>query len=56
VWLFGYDERNQPLTEALIFEDVMQDYTRRTVGTPNGSRLEGPCHMNHNHMNQSCIT
>jgi len=31
VWLFGYSERNQPLTEEQIFEDVMQDYAQRTV-------------------------
>jgi ubiquitin-like-conjugating enzyme ATG3 len=31
VWLLGYDESNQPLTEAMIFEDVIQDYVQRTV-------------------------
>eukprot|EP00615_Pteridomonas_danica_P007357 CAMPEP_0114370398 /NCGR_PEP_ID=MMETSP0101-20121206/32481_1 /TAXON_ID=38822 ORGANISM="Pteridomonas danica, Strain PT" /NCGR_SAMPLE_ID=MMETSP0101 /ASSEMBLY_ACC=CAM_ASM_000211 /LENGTH=203 /DNA_ID=CAMNT_0001521909 /DNA_START=426 /DNA_END=1037 /DNA_ORIENTATION=- len=31
VWLLGYDESNQPLTEAQIFEDVIQDYVQRTV-------------------------
>lgn len=31
VWLFGYDENNCPLVEDAIFEDIMQDYAKRTV-------------------------
>ena len=31
VWLFGYDEASQPLSQAQVFEDIMQDYANRTV-------------------------
>ena len=31
VWLFGYDEERQPLTPPQIFEDIMQDYAKKTV-------------------------
>jgi ubiquitin-like-conjugating enzyme ATG3 len=31
VWLFGYDEKNVPLSQAAMFEDIMQDYANRTV-------------------------
>lgn len=31
VWLFGYDERNSPLTGDEMFQDIMQDYANRTV-------------------------
>ncbi|RLN61191.1 hypothetical protein BBP00_00005552 [Phytophthora kernoviae] len=31
VWLFGYDERNAPLSGEQVFEDIMQDYANRTV-------------------------
>ncbi|KAL1916716.1 uncharacterized protein VTP21DRAFT_5420 [Calcarisporiella thermophila] len=31
VWLFGYDEHRRPLTSAQIFEDVSQDYAKKTV-------------------------
>ncbi|RLN87576.1 hypothetical protein BBJ28_00005875 [Nothophytophthora sp. Chile5] len=31
VWLFGYDERNAPLSGEQMFEDIMQDYANRTV-------------------------
>ncbi|EEY60241.1 autophagocytosis associated protein, putative [Phytophthora infestans T30-4] len=31
VWLFGYDERNAPLSGDQLFEDIMQDYANRTV-------------------------
>ncbi|KAG1694627.1 hypothetical protein DVH05_021128 [Phytophthora capsici] len=31
VWLFGYDERNSPLSGDQMFEDIMQDYANRTV-------------------------
>lgn len=31
VWLFGYDERNAPLSGDEMFEDIMQDYANRTV-------------------------
>lgn len=31
VWLFGYDERNAPLSGDAMFEDIMQDYANRTV-------------------------
>jgi ubiquitin-like-conjugating enzyme ATG3 len=31
VWLFGYDERNAPLSGDQMFEDIMQDYANRTV-------------------------
>jgi ubiquitin-like-conjugating enzyme ATG3 len=31
VWLFGYDEKNRPLSADEMFEDIMQDYANRTV-------------------------
>eukprot|EP00941_MAST-03F_sp_MAST-3F-sp1_P001339 g1339.t1 len=31
VWLFGYDENSQPLSQKQVFEDIMQDYANRTV-------------------------
>ncbi|KAJ1450202.1 autophagocytosis associated protein [Pelagophyceae sp. CCMP2097] len=31
MWLFGYDEQNQPLTQEKVFEDVISDYAKRTV-------------------------
>eukprot|EP00936_MAST-01D_sp_MAST-1D-sp1_P001706 g1706.t1 len=31
VWLFGYDEERQPLGPEQIFEDIMQDYAKKTV-------------------------
>jgi ubiquitin-like-conjugating enzyme ATG3 len=45
VWLFGYSERNQPLSADAVMEDVMQDYAHKTVtvdphphwGTPHAS-------------------
>ncbi|CAG8588068.1 3460_t:CDS:2 [Paraglomus occultum] len=31
MWLFGYDEHRRPLTSVQIFEDVSQDYAKKTV-------------------------
>lgn len=31
IWLFGYDESGSPLTPERIFDDVMSDYSNRTV-------------------------
>uniref|UniRef100_A0A1D1XYR2 Autophagy-related protein 3 n=1 Tax=Anthurium amnicola TaxID=1678845 RepID=A0A1D1XYR2_9ARAE len=31
MWLFGYDEHRRPLTSAQIFEDISQDYAKKTV-------------------------
>lgn len=31
IWLFGYDESGQPLTPERIFDDVISDYSNRTV-------------------------
>eukprot|EP00501_MAST-03F_sp_TOSAG23-6_P000255 GSMAST32.ASY1.ANO1.261.1 assembled CDS len=31
VWLFGYDENSQPLSQKQVFQDIMQDYANRTV-------------------------
>ena len=31
VWLFGYDEERSPLAPPQIFEDIMQDYAKKTV-------------------------
>ena len=31
VWLFGYDETGQPLTQEQVFEDISQDHANRTV-------------------------
>lgn len=31
IWLFGYDENGSPLTPERIFDDVISDYSNRTV-------------------------
>jgi ubiquitin-like-conjugating enzyme ATG3 len=31
IWLFGYDETGSPLTPERIFDDVISDYSNRTV-------------------------
>ena len=31
VWLFGYDETGQPLTQEEIFQDISQDHAKKTV-------------------------
>lgn len=31
IWLFGYDENGSPLTPYAVYEDIMQDYARKTV-------------------------
>ncbi|CAG8432806.1 11486_t:CDS:2 [Diversispora eburnea] len=31
MWLFGYDEHRRPLTSTQIFEDISQDYAKKTV-------------------------
>ncbi|KAL0094093.1 autophagocytosis protein [Phycomyces blakesleeanus] len=31
MWLFGYDEERRPLTSQQVFEDVTQDYVKKTV-------------------------
>ncbi|KAG0748825.1 hypothetical protein G6F57_002784 [Rhizopus arrhizus] len=31
MWLFGYDEERRPLTSTQVFEDVSQDYVKKTV-------------------------
>jgi ubiquitin-like-conjugating enzyme ATG3 len=31
LWLTGYDEYNNPLSNEQIFEDVMDDYAHKTV-------------------------
>ncbi|KNC50044.1 uncharacterized protein AMSG_05805 [Thecamonas trahens ATCC 50062] len=31
VWLFGYDETGQPLSQEQIFEDISQDHAKKTV-------------------------
>ncbi|CAO3630582.1 unnamed protein product [Cunninghamella echinulata] len=31
IWIFGYDEQRRPLTSHQVFEDVNQDYVKKTV-------------------------
>ncbi|CAI2174949.1 19312_t:CDS:2 [Funneliformis geosporum] len=31
MWLYGYDEHRRPLTTVQIFEDISQDYAKKTV-------------------------
>lgn len=31
IWLFGYNENGSPLTPEEIFQDIMQDYAKKTV-------------------------
>jgi len=43
VWLFGYDENGTPLSPISIFQDIMQDYARKTV------TIDPHPHMKHMH-------
>ena len=31
LWLFGYNEHGQPLTKDQLYEDIMEDYAKKTV-------------------------
>lgn len=31
IWLFGYDENQTPLNPVSVFQDIMQDYAKKTV-------------------------
>lgn len=47
VWLYGYNEDGSPLAPERIFEDVMQDYAKRTVTIdphPHLTRSEASVH------------
>jgi len=39
VFMFGFDEEGKPLSSEQIFEDVMQDYSKRTVTMENHPHL-----------------
>ncbi|CAH8632860.1 unnamed protein product [Heterobilharzia americana] len=41
LWLFGYDEHHQPLTEAEMYEDFSQDHAKKTVTTEAHPHLSG---------------
>ncbi|CAH8680752.1 unnamed protein product [Schistosoma rodhaini] len=41
LWLYGYDEHHQPLTEAEMYEDFSQDHARKTVTTESHPHLSG---------------
>lgn len=41
IWLFGYDENGSPLAAEAVFQDVMQDYAKKTV------TIESHPHLNH---------
>eukprot|EP01105_Mastigella_eilhardi_P007119 TRINITY_DN1856_c0_g1_i2.p2 TRINITY_DN1856_c0_g1~~TRINITY_DN1856_c0_g1_i2.p2 ORF type:complete len:245 (-),score=74.95 TRINITY_DN1856_c0_g1_i2:379-1113(-) len=42
VWLFGYDEKHNPLTPAAIFEDISADHANKTVTIDNHPHLGIP--------------
>jgi ubiquitin-like-conjugating enzyme ATG3 len=47
IWLFGYDENGSPLSPDEVFEDVMQDYAKRTVTIdphPHMSKMHASIH------------
>uniref|UniRef100_A0A5F4VT21 Ubiquitin-like-conjugating enzyme ATG3 n=1 Tax=Callithrix jacchus TaxID=9483 RepID=A0A5F4VT21_CALJA len=39
LWLFGYDEQWQPLTVEHMYEDISQEYVKRTVTIENHPHL-----------------
>nr|CAH8868396.1 unnamed protein product [Trichobilharzia regenti] len=41
LWLFGYDEHHQPLTETEMYEDFSQDHANKTVTTEVHPHLSG---------------
>nr|CAX76603.1 autophagy-related protein 3 [Schistosoma japonicum] len=41
LWLFGYDEQHQPLTETQMYEDFSQDHAKKTVTTEAHPHLSG---------------
>lgn len=43
VWLFGYDENNQPLDTKEIFADISSDHAKKTVTIDNHPHLGIPC-------------
>lgn len=43
LWLSGYDEHGQPLTEKQMFEDFSQDHAKKTVTCESHPHL--PCNM-----------
>lgn len=42
IWLFGYDEKNNPLPPVSIFDDIMQDYAKKTVTIETHPHLDSP--------------
>ena len=47
LWLLGYSEQGQPLSEKEIFEDIMADYAKKTVTIehhPHSGRKEASIH------------
>lgn len=41
LWLYGYNEQHQPLTEAQMYEDFSQDHAKKTVTTEAHPHLSG---------------
>ncbi|XP_054282426.1 ubiquitin-like-conjugating enzyme ATG3 [Macrosteles quadrilineatus] len=42
LWLFGYDENRKPLKVEQMYEDVSQDYAKKTVTMESHPHLPGP--------------
>ncbi|XP_045411585.1 ubiquitin-like-conjugating enzyme ATG3 [Lemur catta] len=42
LWLFGYDEQQQPLTVEHMYEDISQDHVKKTVTIENHPHLPPP--------------
>ncbi|KAG8291000.1 E2-like enzyme [Homalodisca vitripennis] len=42
LWIFGYDEYRRPLTVEQMYEDVSQDYAKKTVTMESHPHLPGP--------------
>ncbi|XP_022693306.1 ubiquitin-like-conjugating enzyme ATG3 [Varroa jacobsoni] len=41
LWLTGYDEKMKPLTTEQIYEDISQDFVKKTVTVENHPHIEG---------------
>lgn len=42
LWLYGYDEKRQPLSMEAMYEDISQDHAKKTVTMEAHPHLPGP--------------
>lgn len=50
IWMYGFDENGTVLAPEAVFEDVMQDYAKRTV------TIDPHPHINSAHGRKCCLT